>query len=199
MTKKLKVIAGNKRPSRTEAEAAVRTLIEWIGENPDREGVKETPKRVVKAFEEYFRGYGMKAEDVLAKTFKEVGGYDEPVLVRNIRLESRCEHHLAPFVGHVHVAYIPNGKVVGLSKIARLVEVYASRMQTQERLTAEIAGAVEKHLKAKGVAVMIEAEHFCMKLRGVGEDDAWTVTTRFLGDYKKSDVLKAGFIKLVKE
>lgn len=197
MKKKLKLVAAN-RPSRAEAEQAVRTLIEFIGENPGREGVKETPKRVVKAFEEYFRGYGMKAEDVLAKTFKEVGGYDGPVLVRNIRLESRCEHHLAPFVGHVHVAYIPSGKVVGLSKLARLVEVYASRMQTQERLTAEIAAALEKHLKPKGVAVMIEAEHFCMKLRGVGEDDAWTITTRFLGAYKKDEALRTGFVKLAK-
>lgn len=187
------------RPSRAEAEQAVRTLIEFIGENPDREGVEETPKRVVKAFEEYFRGYNLNAQEILSKTFKEVGGYDGPVLVRNIAIESRCEHHLAPFIGHAHIAYVPNGKVVGLSKLARLVEVYANRMQTQERLTSEIAGALEKHLKPKGVAVLIEAEHFCMKLRGVNEDCAKTVTTRFLGSYKKDAEARAHFLKLAKE
>ena len=214
MKKKLKLVSANSssrsaasrpsrtgapRPSRLEAESAVRTLIEFIGENPEREGVKETPKRVVKAFEEYFRGYHMKAEDALAKTFKDVGGYDGPVLIRNLRLESRCEHHLAPFVGHVHVAYIPNGRVVGLSKLSRLVDVYASRMQTQERLTAEIADALNKHLKPKGVAVLIEAEHFCMKLRGVGENNAWTVTTRFLGEYKKNADVRENFLKMVRD
>jgi GTP cyclohydrolase I len=193
MTKKLK------KPSRAEAEQAVRTLIEWIGENPDREGVRETPKRVVKAFEEYFRGYGMDAATVLAKTFREVGHYDEPVLVKNLKLESRCEHHLAPFIGRVHIAYVPNGRVVGLSKLSRLVDVYASRMQTQERLTAEIAGALEKYLKPKGIAILIEAEHFCMKLRGVGEDNALTVTTRFLGAYKKDACLRAGFLEMIKD
>jgi GTP cyclohydrolase I len=207
MKKKLKLVASKpqkrpsraaaRRPSRQEAEAAVKTLIEFIGEDPLREGVKETPRRVVKAFEEYFRGYAMDAADVLSKTFREVGGYEGPVLVKDLSLESRCEHHLAPFIGRVHIAYIPDGRVVGLSKLSRLVDVYASRMQTQGRLTAEIAGALDRHLKPKGVAVMIEAEHFCMKLRGVGEDHATTVTTRFLGAYKKSDGLKAGFIKLV--
>jgi len=187
------------RPSRADAEQAVRTLIEFIGENPDREGVEETPKRVVKAFEEYFRGYNLNAQEILAKTFKEVGGYDGPVLVRNIAIESRCEHHLAPFIGHAHIAYVPNGRVVGLSKLARLVEVYANRMQTQERLTSEIAGALDKYLKPKGVAVLIEAEHFCMKLRGVNEDCAETVTTRFLGSYKKDAEARTQFLKLSRE
>lgn len=187
------------RPSRAAAEAAVRTLIEYIGENPQREGVIDTPKRVVKAFEEYFSGYALDAKDILAKTFREVGNYDGPVLIKNIKVESRCEHHLAPFIGVAHVAYVPNGRVVGLSKLARLVDMYASRMQTQERLTAEIAGALEKHLKPKGVAVLIEAEHFCMKLRGVGEDHAVTVTTRFLGSYKKDDDAREEFIALVKK
>ena len=186
------------RPSRADAEQAVRTLIEFIGENPDREGVEETPKRVVKAFEEYFRGYNLNAQEILAKTFKEVGGYDGPVLVRNIAIESRCEHHLAPFIGHAHIAYVPNGRVVGLSKLARLVEVYANRMQTQERLTSEIAGALDKYLKPKGVAVLIEAEHFCMKLRGVNEDCAETVTTRFLGSYKKDAAARESFLKMVR-
>lgn len=185
------------RPSRAEAEQAVRTLIEWIGENPDREGVKETPKRVVKAFEEYFRGYNLNAGEILAKTFKEVGGYDGPVLVKNIALESRCEHHLAPFIGHVHIAYIPDGKVVGLSKLSRLVEVYASRMQTQERLTSEIADALQKYLKPRGIAVLVEAEHFCMKVRGVHEEHAVTVTTRFHGVYKKDASLREEFLQTV--
>ncbi len=198
MKKKLKLVVPNNRPSRAEAEQAVRTLIEWIGENPAREGVRETPKRVVKAFEEYFRGYGMNAEEILSKTFKEVGTYDGPVLVKNLRLESRCEHHLAPFVGHVHIAYVPDGRVVGLSKLSRLIDVYASRMQTQERLTSEIADALDKYIKPKGVAVLIEAEHFCMKLRGVGEDNAWTVTTRFLGSYKKDASARENFLKMVR-
>ena len=134
------------RPSREAAEKAVRTLIEWVGENPDREGVRETPRRVVKAFEEYFSGYSLSAKDVLAKTFHETGGYDEPVLVRGIEMESRCEHHLAPFIGKAHIAYIPNGKIIGLSKIARLVDLYANRMQTQERLTSEIAAALHDQI-----------------------------------------------------
>lgn len=187
-----------KRPSRTDAEKAVRTLIEWVGEDPAREGLRETPQRVVRAFEEYFAGYGLKAEDALNKTFKEVGGYDGPVLVRDIMLESRCEHHLAPFVGRAHIAYIPNGRVVGLSKLARLVDVYARRMQTQERLTAQIADALKKHLGAKGVAVMIEAEHFCMKVRGVHENNASTVTTKFLGAYRTDASLRTAFLTQIK-
>ena len=197
MKKNLKLVA--QKPSRAEAEQAVRTLIEWIGENPEREGVRETPKRVVKAFEEYFRGYKLNAGEILAKTFKEVGTYDGPVLVKNLKLESRCEHHLAPFIGRVHIAYVPNGRVVGLSKLSRLVDVYASRMQTQERLTAEIADALDKFVKPKGVAVLIEAEHFCMKLRGVNEDNALTVTTRFLGSYKKDAAARENFLKMVQD
>ncbi len=184
--------------TRPEAEKAVRTLIEWMGENPAREGLRETPRRVVKAFEEYCSGYHLRPEDVLAKTFTDVGRYDGPVIVKGISLESRCEHHLAPFIGHVHIAYIPHGKVVGLSKIARLVHLYAARLQTQERLTSEIAEALQKHLKPKGVAIVVEAEHFCMKLRGVREDHALTVTTRFLGAYKKDDDLREEFLDLLR-
>jgi GTP cyclohydrolase I len=200
MKKKIKLVSPrlSSRPSRSQAEQAVRTLIEWIGENPEREGVRETPRRVVKAFEEYFSGYGQSAEEILSKTFKDVGDYDGPVLVKNITLESRCEHHLAPFIGRVHIAYLPDGKVVGLSKLARLVNVYGRRMQTQERLTAEIASALDKYLKPKGVAVFIEAEHFCMKVRGVGEDHALTTTTTFLGAYKKDDDLREEFLGMVK-
>jgi GTP cyclohydrolase I len=195
---KKKLTLAVQKPSRAEAEQAVRTLIEFIGEDPEREGVRETPKRVVKAFEEYFRGYKLNAGEILSKTFKEVGTYDGPVLIKNIALESRCEHHLAPFIGHAHIAYIPDGRVVGLSKLSRLVEVYASRMQTQERLTAEVADALDKYLKPKGVAVLMEAEHFCMKLRGVKEDCARTITTRFLGSYKKGAAARENFLKMVK-
>jgi GTP cyclohydrolase I len=184
------------RPSRPEAEAAVETLIRWIGENPKREGVRETPKRVVKAFEEYFSGYSLDAAQILSKTFSETGGYSDAVLIRDIDFESRCEHHLAPFIGRAHVAYIPNGRIVGLSKIARLVDVYARRMQTQERLTSEIADALQKHLKPKGVAVFIEAEHFCMKVRGVHKHNAQTITTKFLGAYKRDDEKREEFLSL---
>lgn len=177
----------------------MRTLIRWIGENPSREGLRDTPRRVVKAFGEYFEGYNLKPEDVLSKTFSDVGGYDGPVLVRDIEVESRCEHHMAPFIGRAHVAYIPQGKILGLSKIARLVDMYARRMQTQERLTAQIASALQKHLKPKGVAVMVEAEHFCMKVRGVRKDHAMTVTTTFSGDYRQDDDLREEFLAQVRK
>lgn len=182
------------KPTRSQAEAAVETLIRWIGENPLREGVKETPRRVVKAFGEYFAGYHQDPADILKKTFRETGGYNDPVLIRGIEFESRCEHHMAPFIGRAHVAYIPSGKVVGLSKIARLVDMYARRMQTQERLTAEIADALQKHLKPKGVAVMLEAEHFCMKVRGVHKNHTATVTTRYLGKYRENDDMREEFL-----
>ncbi|MDE1151747.1 MAG: GTP cyclohydrolase I FolE [Micavibrio sp.] len=186
------------RPSRSEAEAAVETLIRWIGEDPKRPGIVETPRRVVKAFDEYFEGYHVDPAAILAKTFEETGGYVAPVLVKHIEMESRCEHHLAPFIGHAHVAYIPDGTIVGISKLARLVDVYARRMQTQERLTAEIADALQKHLKPKGIAVMIEAEHFCMKVRGVRKDHAATVTSHFLGAYKKDADLRQEFLRQIK-
>lgn len=186
------------KPSRDEAEAAIRVLLEWVGENPDREGLRETPRRVIKAFDEYCAGYDMDPAAILAKTFSETGGYDGPVLVKSIEFESRCEHHLAPFIGKAHVAYIPNDKIVGLSKIARLVDLFARRLQTQERLTAEISNALQKHLKPKGIAVMMEAEHFCMKVRGVHKDHALTVTTRFMGAYEKDDDLREEFLAQVR-
>ncbi len=188
-----------KRPSREEAEAAISTLIRWIGENPEREGLKETPRRVVKAFEEYFEGYNMKAEDILGRTFREdMGGYNDPVLIRNIEVESRCEHHMAPFIGFAHVAYIPDGRILGLSKLARIVDMYARRMQVQERLTSQIANALQQFVKPKGVAVLIEAEHFCMKIRGVRKDHSKTITTRYLGAYKKDAGLRADFLQKIK-
>lgn len=198
MAEKRKKIS-KRRPSRAEAEDAVRTLIRWVGEDETREGLVDTPRRVVKAFEEYFEGYNAKASEILKRSFEETGGYDTPVLIKHIEFESRCEHHLAPFIGFAHIAYIPNGRVVGLSKIARLVDLYARRMQVQERLTVEIAEAIQKHLKAKGVAVMLEAEHFCMKVRGVRKDHAMTVTTQFLGAYKEDDDLREEFFMQVRK
>ncbi len=186
------------RPSRSEAEEAIRTLLSWVGENPAREGLRDTPRRVVKAFDEYCAGYTMDAGEVLAKTFSETGGYDGAVLVKQIEFESRCEHHLAPFLGKAHVSYIPNGRIVGLSKIARLVDMYARRLQTQERLTAEITAALQKHLKPKGIAVMLEAEHFCMKVRGVHKDHAMTVTSMFTGAYEDDDDLREEFMLQVR-
>jgi GTP cyclohydrolase IA len=174
-------IATIQRPSREEAEAAVRTLIAWAGDNPDREGLLDTPSRVTKAYGEFFAGYEQDEGAVLAKTFKEVGGYDDIVLVKDIPFSSHCEHHMVPFFGKVHIAYLPNDGVVGLSKLARLVEVYARRLQVQENMTAQIIDAVNEHLNPRGAAVMIEAEHMCMSMRGVRAHGASTVTQRFTG------------------
>jgi GTP cyclohydrolase I len=171
------------RPSRTEAEAAVRTLLAYMGDNPDREGLVETPKRFVNAYEELFAGYQECPADILDRTFSETGGYSEPVLVRDIPFYSHCEHHVMPFTGRAHVAYVPTGRVVGLSKIARLIDVYARRLQTQEHLTAQIATAIAEVLKPKGVAVMLEAEHTCMSMRGVAKQGSMTLTTQFSGIY----------------
>jgi GTP cyclohydrolase I len=171
------------RPSRTEAEAAVRTLLAYMGDNPDREGLVETPKRFVNAYEELFSGYHECPADILDRTFSETGGYAEPVLIRDIPFYSHCEHHVMPFNGWAHVAYVPTGRVVGLSKIARLIDVYARRLQTQEHLTAQIATAITEVLKPKGVAVMLEAEHTCMSMRGVAKQGSTTLTTQFSGIY----------------
>src|SRR5205085_9094356 len=162
------------RPSRVDAEAAVRTLIAWAGDNPDREGLIDTPRRVVKAYEEFYAGYGQKPEDALERTFEDVGSYDDIVLVRDITFYSHCEHHMVPFIGRAHVAYFPTEKVVGLSKLARVVDIFSKRLQTQERLTSDIVHAVDEALKPRGVAVMIEAEHQCMTLRGVQKHGAST-------------------------
>lgn len=169
------------RPSRAEAEDAVRTLLRWVGENPGREGLLDTPKRVVKAYEQFFAGYHQDPDEILGTIFEEVEGYDDMVLVKDIEFASHCEHHMVPFVGKAHIAYFPNGGVVGLSKLARLVEVYARRLQTQETMTAQIADALEQALEPLGAAVMIEAEHMCMSIRGVQKNGASTVTTRFTG------------------
>ena len=168
-----------------EAEEAFKTILIWIGENPKREGLIETPRRVVKAFKEYFKGYHQNAEADLSKTFGDVEGYDDMVVEKNITLESHCEHHMAPIIGVAHVAYIPNKKVVGLSKLARTVEVFSKRLQTQERLTMEIASTLMKALDAKGVAVTIDAAHQCMTMRGIKKEKATTVTNYFLGSFKE--------------
>jgi GTP cyclohydrolase I len=177
----VKLVPEITRPSREEAEAAVRTLIAWAGDDPTREGLLETPHRVTKAYREFFAGYGDDPRDVLHKTFKEVGGYDDVVLVRDIPFSSHCEHHMVPFFGKVHIAYLPHDGVVGLSKLARLVEVYARRLQVQENMTAQIIDAVNEHLNPRGAAVMIEAEHMCMSMRGVRAHGALTITQRFTG------------------
>ena len=168
-----------------EAEEAFRTILTWIGENPKREGLIETPRRVVKAFKEYFKGYHQNAEADLSKTFGDVEGYDDMVVEKNITMESHCEHHMAPIIGVAHVAYIPNKKVVGLSKLARTVEVFSKRLQTQERLTMQIASTLMKALDAKGVAVTIDAAHQCMTMRGIKKEKATTVTNYFLGSFKE--------------
>jgi GTP cyclohydrolase IA len=168
-----------------QAEEAFKTILTWIGEDPSREGLLETPKRVVKAFKEYFKGYHQNAEADLSKTFGDVEGYDDMVVEKNITLESHCEHHMAPIIGVAHVAYIPNKKVVGLSKLARTVEVFSKRLQTQERLTMQIASTLMKALDAKGVAVTIDAAHQCMTMRGIKKERATTVTNYFLGSFKE--------------
>ena len=178
---------GSKKPevSDKQAEDAFRTILRWIGEDPTREGLLETPKRVVKAFKEYFKGYHQDASAELVKTFGDVEGYDDMVVEKNITLESHCEHHMAPIIGVAHVAYIPNQKVVGLSKLARTVEVFSKRLQTQERLTMQIAKTLMTSLDAKGVAVTIDAAHQCMTMRGIKKEKATTVTNYYLGSFKE--------------
>ena len=168
-----------------QAEEAIKTILTWIGEDPTREGLLETPKRVVKAFKEYFQGYHQDANEDLLKTFGDVEGYDDMVVEKDIRLESHCEHHMAPIIGVAHVAYIPNKKVVGLSKLARTVDIFSKRLQTQERLTMQIASTLLKALDAKGVAVTIDAAHQCMTVRGIKKEKATTVTNYFLGSFKE--------------
>jgi GTP cyclohydrolase IA len=186
-----------KRPTRAETEAAVRTLIAWTGDDPDREGLKDTPGRVADAFQEYFSGYQLDPVDVLSKTFEETGGYDDLVMLRDIRVASHCEHHLAPFLGVAHVAYLPNGRILGLSKIARVVEIFAKRLQTQEALTAQIAEAIEGALQPRGVAVLIEAEHQCMSMRGVRQPGIKTITTRFTGALEADASYRDRFLQMV--
>ncbi len=186
------------RPSREEAEDAVRVLLSWAGDDPTREGLLETPKRVVKAYDELFKGYDQDASEMLSKVFEDVDGYDDMVLVRDIPFVSHCEHHMVPFFGKAHVAYFPSEGVVGLSKLARTVEVFARRLQTQEAMTAQIADAIELSLKPRGIAVLIEAEHMCMSMRGVQKQGASTVTTRFTGVFSNDPTEQVRFFTMVR-
>ncbi len=182
-----------------QAEEAFKTILKWIGEDPNREGLVETPKRVIKAFKEYFKGYHQDAEADLSKTFGDVEGYDDMVVEKNITLESHCEHHMAPIIGVAHVAYIPNKKVVGLSKLARTVEIFSKRLQTQERLTMQIAKTLMNSLNAKGVAVTIDAAHQCMTMRGVKKERATTVTNYFLGSFREDLGIQNRYLRYIKK
>jgi GTP cyclohydrolase I len=184
------------RPSREKAQEAVRTLIAYAGDDPDREGLRDTPKRVVGAYDEFFAGYKECPLEVLSRTFDDVAGYDDIVMLRDIELHSHCEHHMVPFVGKAHIAYFPTDRVVGLSKLVRVVEVFARRLQTQETMTAQIAETIDRVLKPKGVAVMIEAVHQCMSIRGVRKPGVATITTQFTGVFKEDPAQQARFMNL---
>lgn len=186
-----------RRPTRAEAEEAVRTLLAWAGDDPERPGLLETPSRVVDAYGEYFSGYKGDALAELSATFEEPEGYDDMVLLKDVRFESHCEHHIAPFLGVAHVAYVPNGRIVGLSKLVRVVEIYARRLQTQEALTSVIAQAIMDGLGAKGAAVMMRAEHQCMSMRGVRQRGVETITMRFLGVFETEDAWRQRFLAVV--
>ncbi|MEL6288034.1 MAG: GTP cyclohydrolase I FolE [Pseudomonadota bacterium] len=190
---------GIARPSREEAEAAVRTLIAWAGDDPTREGLLDTPKRVTKAYGELFSGYDANASEVLSRTFEEVSGYDDMVLVRDIEFASHCEHHMVPFIGKAHIAYYPTSSVVGLSKLARVVEVFGRRLQTQENMTAQITTAIDNELAPRGVAVMLEAAHQCMSMRGVCKHGVTTVTTRFTGLFEDDPERRSQFLDQVRK
>ena len=184
------------RPSATEAEAAVRTLLRWAGDDPDREGLRDTPARVARAYADWFSGYADDPEEYLARTFEEVAGYDELIVLRDIEFESHCEHHMAPIIGRAHVGYLPDSKVVGISKLARVVESYARRFQVQEKLTAQIAGCIDRVLKPRGVGVVIEAVHQCMTTRGIHKRGVSMVTSTLLGSFRDDARTRAEFLQL---
>ncbi len=185
------------RPSREEAEAAVRTLIRWAGDNPDREGLLDTPNRVVRAYEEFFAGYTADPKAILARTFEEVNNYDEMIVLNDIRFESYCEHHMVPIIGKAHVGYLPDRRVVGISKLARLVEAYAKRLQIQEKMTVQIADALQEVLQPKGVAVVVQAVHQCMTTRGVHKTGVTMVTSRMLGAFRESSDTRREFFGII--
>jgi GTP cyclohydrolase I len=185
------------QPSRAEAEAAVRTLLRWAGDDPEREGLRGTPERVARSYEEYFAGYGEDPVALLARTFEETDGYDEMVVLKDIRFESHCEHHMAPIIGHAHVAYLPQSRVVGISKLARLVELYAKRLTIQEKMTSQIANTLEEVLQPKGVAVVIEAAHQCMTTRGVHKPGVTMVTSRMLGAFRDDASTRREFLAMI--
>jgi GTP cyclohydrolase I len=186
-----------KRPTREEAEQAIRTLLKWAGDDPSREGLAETPERVARAYEEWFSGYAEDPEAYLERTFEEVEGYDEMIVLRDIRFESHCEHHLAPIIGRVHIGYLPDHKVVGISKLARVVDAYAKRLQVQEKMNAQIANCIQKHLEPKGVAVVIEAAHQCMTTRGVHKSGVTMVTSMMLGAFREDARTRREFLNMI--
>ena len=187
----------NKKPTREEAEAAVRTMLAWTGDNPDREGLVETPKRVVRAYEQFFAGYEMDPKQVLSKVFEEVEGYDEMVIVKDIRVESHCEHHIVPILGKAHVGYLPNKRIVGISKLARVVDIFGKRLQTQEVMTAQIANVINEVLEPRGVAVVMNATHQCMTTRGVHKPESSTITSTMLGAFRENPDTRAEFMNLI--
>jgi GTP cyclohydrolase I len=189
--------AGVERPSREEAETAVRTLIRWAGDDPDREGLTGTPSRVVRAYEEFFSGYGIDPVEVLSRTFEETEGYDEMVVLRDIRFESHCEHHMAPIIGRAHIAYLPRRRVIGISKLARVLEIYSRRLQIQEKLTAQIANTIDEVLQPRGVAVVIDAAHQCMTTRGVHKPGMSMVTSRMLGAFRSDASTRREFLSII--
>ncbi len=193
-----KILPRSERPTQAEAEKAVETLLRWIGEDVNREGLLDTPSRVAKAYTEMFSGYDEDPKEVLGRTFEEVGGYDDMVLVKDITFHSHCEHHMVPIIGKAHVAYLPDGKVLGLSKIARTVEIFARRLQTQENMTAQIAHAIDDALTPRGVAVMIEAEHMCMAMRGIRKQGSTTTTTCFTGQFRNEPAEQVNFMTLLR-
>ncbi len=197
MTKHKTINKPMSKPSREEAMDAVRTMIAWAGDDPSREGLLETPKRVIKAYEEFFAGYDMDPDEILNKTFEEVAGYDEMIIVKDIRLESHCEHHMVPILGKAHLAYIPNNRVVGISKLARVVDVYGKRLQTQETMTAQIAESINRVLKPKGVAVVVDAGHQCMTTRGTHKTNATTITSQMLGVFRSDYRTRSEFMNLI--
>lgn len=188
----------SKKPTRDEAMDAVKTLLAWAGDDPTREGLLDTPRRVIDAYTEYFEGYDKDPDEILSRTFEEVEGYDEMVIVKNIRIESHCEHHMAPIIGTAHVAYIPNKRVVGISKLARIADVYSKRLQTQETMTAQIADSIDRVLKPKGVGVVVDAYHQCMTTRGAHKHESSTVTSRMLGLFRTDARTRAEFMDLIK-
>ena len=183
--------------SENQALDAVKTLIRWAGDDPEREGLRETPKRVIKSYKDFFSGYNLDPREILSKKFKEVEGYDEIIILKNIRLESHCEHHMVPFIGTAHVGYLPKNKIVGLSKLARLVETFAKRLQIQEKLTAQIANAIDEVLQPRGVGVIIEASHLCVATRGIRKPDSKMVTSRMLGSFRNDQATRKEFLDLV--
>jgi len=196
-SKKPQLMPASAKPSREEAERAIRTLLQWAGDDPDREGLVDTPARVARAYEDWFSGYAVDPEEFLSRTFEEVEGYDDMIVLKDIRFESHCEHHLAPIIGRAHVGYLPTSKVVGISKLARVVEAYARRLQVQEKMNAQIAHCIQKVLEPKGVAVVIEAVHQCMTTRGVHKTGVTMVTSSMHGEFRKNPLTRREFLSVI--